>query len=38
MISHEIYLFSLQLNQAYWACADGTADKGLFAFKGVADF
>lgn len=27
MISHEIYLFSLQLNQAYWACADGTADK-----------
>ena len=27
MISHEIYLLSLQLNQAYWACADGTADK-----------
>lgn len=29
MISHEIYLFSLQLNQAYWACADGTADKAV---------
>ena len=27
MISHEIYLFSLQLTHAYWACADGTADK-----------
>lgn len=37
MISHEIYLLSLQLNQAYWACADGTADQvvqNLFAPSG----
>ncbi|MNC58303.1 hypothetical protein D3C75_1080240 [compost metagenome] len=27
MISHEVYLSSLQLNQTYWACADGCADE-----------
>ena len=29
MISPEIYLSSLHLNQTYWACADGSADKAV---------
>lgn len=29
MISSEIHLSSLHLNQTYWACADGRADKAV---------
>lgn len=37
MISHEVYLSSLQLNQTYWACADGSADKAVqFLFMPTA--